>query len=78
MISYNFRNHVASDVGVNQKFLPNSNFKSQQNLDVIEDWTADTKSKLNVSKSKVMIFNFTKDFQFSTRLYLENIQRGKN
>ena len=27
---------------------------------------------MNVGKSNVMIFNFTKDFQFSTRLYLEN------
>ena len=30
------------------------------------------KMKLNVKKSKVMVFNFTEDYQFSTRLYLEN------
>ena len=70
--SYNFRQHVASDIGTNQKFLPSSNIQSQQYLDKIEDWTNANKSKLNVKKSNVMIFNFTKDFQFSTRLYLEN------
>ena len=28
--------------------------------------------KLNIEKSKVMVFNFTVDSQFATRLYLEN------
>ena len=27
--SYNFRNHIASDIGVDQKFLPKENFQSQ-------------------------------------------------
>ena len=70
--SYNFKNHVASDIGINQKFLPSENFKSQEYLSQIENWTAENKMKLNVKKSKIMIFNFTLDFQFSTRLYLEN------
>ena len=70
--SYNFRNHVASDIGVDQKFLPKENFQSQNYLENVEKWTNDNKSKLNVEKSNVMIFNFTEDFQFSTRLYMEN------
>ena len=70
--SYNFKNHVASDIGTNQKFLPNDNILSQQYLNRIETWTDDMKMKLNVKKSKVMVFNFTEDYQFSTRLYLEN------
>ena len=70
--SYNFKNHVASDIGTNQKFLPNDNILSQQYLNRIETWTDDMKMKLNVKKSKVMVFNFTEDYQFSTRLYMEN------
>ena len=70
--SYNFRNHVASDIGINQKYLPSEHFSSQMYLDKIEDWTDSNKSKLNVKKSNVMIFNFTENSQFSTRLYLEN------
>ena len=30
--SYNFRNHVASDIGIEQKYLPTGNFESQQYL----------------------------------------------
>ena len=70
--SYNFKNHVASDIGTNQKFLPNDNILSQQYLNRIETWTDDMKVKLNVKKSKVMVSNFMEDYQFSTRLYLEN------
>ena len=70
--SYNFKEHVASDIGIDQKYLPSSNIKSQRYLDSIEDWTKNNLMKLNVKKSKVMIFNYTKNFQFTTRLYLEN------
>ena len=38
---------------------------------MIENWTAENKSKLNSKKSNIMIFNFT-DLQFTTRLYMEN------
>ena len=72
LCSYNFRYHVASDVGVDHKFLPSNHSQSQENLQKIEPWTNENKMKLNVEKSKVMIFNFTDDSQFATRLYLEN------
>ena len=70
--SYNFRNHVASDIGPHQKFLPSDNIQSQSYLKQIEKWTEDNKMKLNVQKSNVMIFNYTEDYQFSTRLYMED------
>ena len=69
---YNFRDHVASDISVDQKFIPNENLVSQQYLNQIENWTLENKAKLNVDKTKVMIFNFCEDYQFSTRLYVEN------
>jgi hypothetical protein len=71
--SYNFHNHVASDIGINQKYLPSNHPQSQEYLNQIEQWTDKNKMKLNVEKSKVMIFNFTEDYQFATRLYLENV-----
>ena len=70
--SYNFRNHVASDIGINDKFLPPQNIKSQENLDQIAEWTTRNKMKLNKKKTEVMIFNFTNDYQFKTRLYIED------
>ena len=72
LTNYNFRDHVASDIGVNQKFLSADNFETQASLNQIEKWTENNKMKLNTAKSNIMIFNFTDDFQFSTRLYLEN------
>ena len=71
--SYNFRNHVASDIGINQKYLPNEHPQSQSYLNKIEQWTHANKMKLNVDKSKVMIFNFTDNHQFATRLYMEGV-----
>ena len=66
-------NHVASDIGIHQKYLPSKHIQSQQNLTKIEDWTLATEAKLNVGKSKVLIFNFTDNFPFSTRLYMDNV-----
>ena len=37
--SYNFKNHDASDIGIDQLFLPSENNKSQETLNKIEEWT---------------------------------------
>ena len=42
-------------------------------MDQIQTWTNQNKMKLNVDKSKVMVFNFTEESQFATRLYLDNV-----
>ena len=72
LTSYNFKNHVASDIAIGDSFLPPNNIQSQNYLDSIEEWTDNKKMKLNQKKSKIMIFNFTRNYQFGTRLYLEN------
>ena len=56
--------------------IKNENLKSQEHLDNIEKWTRDKKMSLNVKKMKNMIFNFSKDNQFSTEIKLngENIE----
>ena len=70
LTSYNFKQHVASDVGVDQLFLPNENIQAQSHMDSISDWTDRNKMKLNEKKSKMMVFNFTTNYQFtSTILY---------
>ena len=72
LASYNFRNHVASDIGTDQLFLPSENVESQQFMDNICEWTNLQKMKLNKNKSKVMVFNCTRKFQFSTRIHLND------
>ena len=70
--SYNFYQHVASDIGVDQLYLPSQNSLSQNYMNNICEWTEINKMKLNEQKSKVMVFNFTKNYQFSTRVHLNN------
>ena len=41
-------------------------------MDALQKWTNNNLQKLNPKKSNIMIFNFTEDFQFATRLFLEN------
>ena len=80
--SYNFKNHVASDIAVGSSYLPPQNIESQTNLDSIQQWTDEKKMLLNKKKSNYMVFNYTKNYQFSTRLYiggtlLENVHQTK-
>ena len=70
--NYNFKLHVASDIAIGDQFLPADNFKGQSSLDQLIKWTQVNKSKLNVKKSNYMIFNFTRDYQFSCRLQIED------
>ena len=69
--SYDCKNHIPSDIGVNQKFLAAENTKSQAYLNQIHSWTQTNFMKLNAEKTKVMVFNFSHENQFSTRLQLE-------
>ena len=51
---------------------PPENLKSQEHLDSINIWTKNQKMKINQSKTKTMIFNHTNNFQFNTRLKIDN------
>ena len=70
--SYNFKQHVASDIGTHGQYLPSQNILSQTYMDKINEWTGDKQMALNTSKTKYMVINFTKKFQFNTRISLEN------
>ena len=54
----------------NNMYIPPENLKSQQFLTEIDTWTQHQKMKINSKKSKTMIFNFSRNNQFSTRLEL--------
>ena len=67
--SYNFHDHVASDIGTDQLYLPATSYQTQENLDTISEWTNTNIMKLNEAKSHYMIFTRTKQ-EFATRLFL--------
>ena len=74
MANYNYNSHVASDIGIDNRYLEPNDLKSQENLDRIAEWTTKQEMKLNCEKTKYMIFNPSKKYQFNTRLKIE----GKN
>ena len=43
--SYNFKQNVASDVGIGQLFIPSENIKTQKFMDNICEWTDETERK---------------------------------
>ena len=71
LTSYDFMTHIASDVGVDQTFIPSERLKSQNYLHQVQKWTVDNGSKLNATKSNYIIFNYTEQ-KFTTRLMLED------
>ena len=70
LVEYDFTQHVASDIGIDQLFLPPTNCSTQQNIDRISLWTSHNLAKLNPEKSDYMIFTRARE-QFSTRFQLE-------
>ena len=71
--SYNVKQHVPSDVPVDNGYIDPNSLKSQQYLDAICTWTDKQKMKLNIKKSNIMIFNPTHKFKFATRLKLNDV-----
>ena len=72
MESYDFLSHVPSDIPTNAKFIDSTKLKSQQYLNDLNDWSEHQKMQINQKKTKAMIFNFTDNYQFATRLNLKN------
>ena len=62
---------MASDVGIDQLYLPANKFKTQENLDYISKWTNENLMKLNVAKCNYMVFSRSKT-KFATRIKINN------
>ena len=78
---YNFKQQVASDIGIEELYVDSDNLKTQEHLNKIADWTDKNKMKLNENKTKYMVFSRS-ETEFSTRLCLngktlERIEEAK-
>ena len=69
---FNLKQQVASDLATHNQFIDPEQLESQKYLDQINEWTKEQKMKINEKKTKYMIFNFTQNYQFSTRLKINN------
>ena len=72
LASINCKSSVPSDIPIHNQLIPSENLQSQEYLQKIKQWTDDQKMILNQKKTKVMIFNFTEKYKFTTRLTLNN------
>ena len=61
---YNIKYQVPSDIIEGTQFIPAVNLKSQGYLEEISEWTKAQKMKLNQSKCKNMVLNFSKNYHF--------------
>jgi hypothetical protein len=68
---YDFSQHVASDIGTNQSYLPPDAYPTQDNLETISKWTSDNLMMLNESKCNYMIISRS-ETDFATRLTINN------
>ena len=66
-MEYNFHEHVASDIGIGQQFLPAENYPVQENLNEVARWTDNNLMRLNEAKCHYMIYTRTHS-DFTTRL----------
>ena len=71
LMQYDFRAHVASDIG--QRFLPAASTKTKAYHDGIVIWTQENLMKLNLDKSKYMLHTRTKE-DFATRFTIDGYQ----
>ena len=72
LCSLNIKQQVPNDVSEDNQFINPKNLQSQKYLDQINSWTETQKMKINSTKTKVMLFNFTHKYQFQTRLQLNS------
>ena len=73
---YDFLNHVASDIGVDEKFIPPSTLETQKHLQYISDWTTKSQMKLNEDKCNFMVISRSEE-EFSTRLTINNVKLNR-
>ena len=74
--SFNLKQQIPTEIPTHNQFIPPDNLASQDWLDQINKWTEDQLMIINEKKTKTMIFNFTENYKFTTRLRLkgENVE----
>ena len=69
LTEYNFKQHVASDIGIDELYVPPCNLNTQENLNAIANWTTENIMKLNEEKNSYMVFSRS-ETEVATRLSL--------
>ena len=75
--SYNVKQQIPSDIPIDAKYIPSNNLKTQEYIHEINDWTINQKIKINPKKTKIIIFNRSKKFQFTTRIKFQQCSNNR-
>jgi hypothetical protein len=70
--SFNVKQQVPNDIPEHNQIIPSENLQTQTWLNNIQQWTDQQQMILNEKKTKNMIFNFTENYRFTTRLTLKD------
>lgn len=73
LMEYDCHQHVPSDIGIDQMFLPPEVTSAQSNLNKISRWTDDNMMSINVSKTNYMLFTRSKT-KFATRFMVNGLK----
>ena len=71
---FNVKFSVFSDIPTHNGFIHSEHLKTQEYLNDITNWTNKKIMKINTNKTKLMIFNYTQNHQFTTRITMEDEQ----
>ena len=69
---YNFKEHVSSEIPDHNQIIKSDNLKTQGYINDLNEWTEKNLMKMNAKKTKIQIFNFSKKYQFTTNIQLQN------
>ena len=72
LVNYNVQEHIPSDVGTEELFLPSDEYEMQSTLDNLSSWTTQNLMQINETKTKYIIYSRLKD-SFATRLSMNNV-----
>ena len=72
--SHNFKANIPNNIFTSNFKIPSDNLKTQEYMDKIEKWTDQKKMKVNEKKSKNLVFNFSKIYQFTTDVKMKGVE----
>ena len=76
LVDYDFLQHVASDIGIDEQYLPPDKHNTQGTLNLISKWTTENLMNLNGEKCIYMVFSRSQS-KFATRLKINDINMEK-
>ena len=72
LIDYNVYQHVPSDIGIDDQYLPPESYPTQNTLNTVANWTQQNLMQMNEAKCNYMSFSSSLS-KFATRLSINNV-----